>query len=177
MEKKFFFFCEHRFYCFWSYWCLRVKYHMFLFFQKFFFTKSRKFLCDYVIFCPKYAIFYIHFTTKYPSFWAKIFWTQKSKENLRNSVLLMPCFVLEYYPPEVTRPVSADPTSFVLDYPPEVTRPISADPTSFVLDLPTWGYTTHFCRHYEFCTWVLPTWGYTAHWYFPSLYIQKIFVR
>ena len=75
-----------------------------VYFSKFFFTKSWKFLCDYVIFSPKYAIFYIHFTTKYPSFWAKIFWTQKSKENLRNSVLLMPCFVLEYYPPEVTQP-------------------------------------------------------------------------
>ena len=74
------------FYRFWSYWCLRVKYHMFLDFQKFFFTESRKFLCDYDIFSPKYAIFYIYFTAKYPSILAKIFWTRKSKENLRNSI-------------------------------------------------------------------------------------------
>ena len=86
LQEEKFFFCEHRFYCFWSYWCLRVKYHMFLFFQKFFFTESRKFLCDYVIFSPKYAIFYIYFTSKYPSISAKIFWTRKSKENLRNSI-------------------------------------------------------------------------------------------
>ena len=55
-------------------------------FFKIFFTKSWKFLCDYVIFSPKYAIFYIYFTTKYPSISAKIFWTRKSKENLRNSI-------------------------------------------------------------------------------------------
>jgi len=32
-----------------------------VYFSKFFFTKSWKFLCDYVIFSPKYAIFYIFY--------------------------------------------------------------------------------------------------------------------
>ena len=89
LQEEIFFFCEHPFYCFWSYWCLRVKYHMFLFFQKFFFTKSWKFLCDYVIFSPKHAIFFIFYILNIRLFWRKYFGHENRKKTIEIPFIIL----------------------------------------------------------------------------------------